>query len=78
MDSVRLPPEAAAAYIGDSKTPTAATLANWRTKGTGPRFIKVGRLVFYDRAELDRWMAERTAASTADAARLVKSSSEAR
>ncbi len=67
MSSQKLPPEDAAAYIGDGKSPTKGTLDNWRSKGIGPRFIKIGRLVFYDTAELDRWLAERTATSTADA-----------
>lgn len=33
------------------------TLANWRHKGTGPAYIKVGAAVRYCWAEIDRWTA---------------------
>ena len=32
------------------------TLTAWRTLGRGPRFIKVGRAVFYRRADLSQWL----------------------
>ena len=32
---------------------SANTLANWRTKGGGPRFIKLGRKVLYPVAEIE-------------------------
>ena len=44
------------------------TLQAWRQRGEGPRYFKVGRSVRYDRAELDRWLAERTRANTAGGA----------
>jgi predicted DNA-binding transcriptional regulator AlpA len=31
------------------------TLANWRSTGEGPRFIKVGKLVRYPMAEVEAW-----------------------
>ena len=34
----------AAKYLGDLKE---NTLEGWRTKGVGPRYIKIGRLVRY-------------------------------
>ena len=34
------------------------TLIDWRAKGTGPTFIKVGASVRYDTADLDAWMTE--------------------
>lgn len=34
----------------------AATLAQWRFRGNGPRYSKVGALVRYDRAALDEWL----------------------
>jgi excisionase family DNA binding protein len=43
------------------------TLEGWRLRGGGPPYVKVGRLVRYRRADLDRWVAERTRASTSDA-----------
>jgi hypothetical protein len=33
------------------------TLAKWRSDGTGPRFIKVGRHVRYDWADVRAWLA---------------------
>lgn len=47
-----LRPEGAAAYTGL----TTASLANHRFRGTGPKFVKRGRLIFYPVVELDRWM----------------------
>lgn len=46
--------EQAAAYLSVS----AGTLANWRTKGTGPRYRAVGRMVRYHRDDLDAFMME--------------------
>lgn len=40
-----------------------ATLRYWRMSGIGPASWKIGRKVVYDRAELDRWMAEQKAAT---------------
>lgn len=34
------------------------TLANWRSKGLGPKYIKHRHRVYYVRAELERYMAE--------------------
>lgn len=39
------------------------TLANWRTIGHGPRFIK-GRPVLYPLAEVERWEADNLKGST--------------
>lgn len=39
------------------------TLATWRMKGIGPRYAKVGRLVRYRLADLERWMEENTVAT---------------
>ena len=33
-----------------------ATLKIWRIKGEGPTFIKVGRLVRYRRATIEKWL----------------------
>jgi len=35
-----------------------ATLRYWRYQGTGPRSIKVGRHVRYQRAEVERYLRE--------------------
>ncbi len=32
------------------------TLANWRTAGGGPRYVRVGRRPFYRQADLEAWL----------------------
>lgn len=44
------------------------TLANQRCRGDGPPFIKLGRLIRYDPAQTDAWIAERVRQSTSEAA----------
>lgn len=44
------------------------TLANQRCRGDGPPFLKVGRLVRYDPALTDEWLAKRVCTSTSEAA----------
>lgn len=44
----------AADYLGLAEQ----TLTNWRYRGRGPRFYRVGQLVKYDRADLDAWLDE--------------------
>jgi len=44
------------------------TLANQRCRGEGPPFLKVGRLVRYDPAITDAWLAERVCTSTSQVA----------
>jgi excisionase family DNA binding protein len=41
-----------AAYIGCKPS----TLRNWKLQGKGPQYYKVGRLVRYRRADLDKWI----------------------
>lgn len=40
------------------------TLAQWRVKGAGPRFVNVGRRIRYRQADVAAWIDERTKAST--------------
>jgi hypothetical protein len=47
----RMTPADAAAYVGVKE----GTLAQWRCKGIGPRFVKFGRL-FYFQVDLDDWI----------------------
>jgi len=54
----------AAKYLGNAPK----TLAQWASKGIGPKFTKRGR-VWYFKQDLDAWIAEGAAQSTA-AARL--------
>ena len=52
--------KAAADYLGLAPT----TLAMMRCAGTGPYFVKRGR-IFYYRADCDRWLKEGLAVTTA-------------
>lgn len=58
----RLSVEMAANYTGLS----ASTLNKLRVFGGGPIFLKLGRRVAYDIADLDAWLAERRRRSTSD------------
>ncbi|MQX36875.1 helix-turn-helix transcriptional regulator [Roseospira navarrensis] len=54
---------AAAVYLGLS----ASTLAKMRLRGDGPVYSKAGpRIVLYDVADLDVWLAGRRRTSTSD------------
>ncbi len=44
------------------------TLENMRTRGDGPKFMKLGRAVRYRLADLDAWMAARVMSSTSERA----------
>lgn len=35
-----------------------ATLRYWRSQGTGPPSFKLGRRIFYRKADVDAWLAE--------------------
>ncbi len=41
------------------------TLERWRSTGEGPPFIRLGRMVAYREADVERWLAARTFASRA-------------
>ena len=42
------------------------TLANWRTRGTGPPYIRIGGRVLYDREALFGWLTAKTRTSTTE------------
>ena len=42
-----------------------STLANWRSQGRGPIYIKVGARVAYSGADLNRWLEQRTVQTAA-------------
>jgi excisionase family DNA binding protein len=42
-----------------------ATLKEWRYKGTGPEYIRLGRHVRYPATALERWEQEREATARA-------------
>jgi excisionase family DNA binding protein len=47
----RMSVKEAANYLGCAEQ----TMANWRMRGKGPRYIKRGGRVFYRRSDLDAW-----------------------
>jgi predicted DNA-binding transcriptional regulator AlpA len=42
-----------------------ATLAQWRYRGVGPAYVKVGKHVRYRRADIDAWLNTQTFGGTA-------------
>ena len=42
------------------------TLQKWRVEGRGPRFLKVGRRVFYRRSDIEAWLESCLRSSTSD------------
>jgi hypothetical protein len=61
-DDMPMTPEAAAKYLGVSKS----TLAKWRCYGTGPEYYKIGQ-VTYLKKDLDAYRAKFRFKSTAQA-----------
>ena len=57
-----LPTQEAAPLAGVA----AKTLENWRTLGLGPKFIKAGRRVLYDPADLLDWREQNRVGSTSE------------
>ncbi len=52
----------AAELIGMSRR----TLEKWRSEGTGPPFLKLGRRVLYSVADLEEWIQSRRRYSTSE------------
>jgi predicted DNA-binding transcriptional regulator AlpA len=42
------------------------TLQAWRSRGGGPPFVKIGRLVRYRGCDVKKWIASRTVRSTSE------------
>lgn len=62
IDDPLLPTEEAASFLGLA----SSTLATWRVrKSDGPRFLKIGRKVFYSLSELKRFRSQCVRTSTA-------------
>lgn len=62
-NNMKMRTQMAATYLGVA----ASTLNKLRCSGGGPRFAKLGpRLVVYDRADLDAWVANSLYRSTSD------------
>lgn len=45
---------------------TEGTLAKWRLYGVGPDFIRVGRRIAYDPADVAAWLSARRVNSTSE------------
>jgi predicted site-specific integrase-resolvase len=45
---------------------SARTLEKWRVQGTGPVFLKIGRLCFYTEDAITAWLNSRRRESTSD------------
>ena len=45
---------------------TEGTLAKWRLYASGPRFIRVGRRIAYDPADIAAWLNARRVTSTSE------------
>lgn len=52
----RLPLELRADQAAELLGVSPGTLANWRSHGYGPPFLKVGGFVVYERARVRKWM----------------------
>jgi hypothetical protein len=53
----------ASGYLGLAES----TLAKMRMRGDGPAYIKAGKVVLYDPADCDAWLADRRRLSTSQA-----------
>lgn len=42
------------------------TLANWRTTGTGPAYVRLGGKILYPAHEIEKWESSRTVKSTSE------------
>jgi predicted DNA-binding transcriptional regulator AlpA len=52
-------------FLGGSSSPVSVrTLQRWRLEGTGPRHLKLNRLVRYRESDLETFMEERACSST--------------
>lgn len=59
-------PLAVAQQVADFLGTTVDTLANWRYRGVGPRFVKVGGIVRYRWSDVNAWVESRVAQRTDD------------
>ena len=64
MTKYLLPGEVAAQIHSD-----VGTLANWRSDGRGPPYIKAGGKVLYPHDAFERWLESRTVIPATDATR---------
>ncbi len=53
INSELYPTKQAGAYLGDT---SPATMQWWRTSGRGPKYLKIGRRVFYRKSDLEAFI----------------------
>lgn len=56
MDPLLTPKDLARDLGGDDGEFPVATLAQWRHRGIGPRYLIIGRHVRYRRGDVDAWI----------------------
>lgn len=61
----RVDTKGASKHVGSAES----TLNKLRVYGGGPRYIKIGRRVLYDIADLDAWIEQNKRSSTSDTGR---------
>lgn len=54
------------AELADLFRTSPESVRYWRTMGTGPKSIKVGKRILYDREEVERWAASKADADPAE------------
>ena len=57
--SVRTPAQMAV-DVGGNNPPTLRTLANWRKRGIGPDYIRVGNRIYYTSEAIQRYLDQNT------------------
>ena len=55
-----------AAEVADQLGVALRTLTHWRTTGRGPRYHRIGRKPLYRPSDVEQWVGEQAAASTAE------------
>ena len=52
--------------LADDLGLSLATLADWRSQGRGPAYLKVGRKIWYPRNRVENWLQSRLKETTED------------
>lgn len=69
MSDTQYDESGAGRYLGGNERPIPPrTLQRWRQEGTGPAFLKIGRLIRYRQRDLDDFLDRSVRASTSEVA----------
>jgi predicted DNA-binding transcriptional regulator AlpA len=60
LDEPLVPPEEVAAVLHIE----IPTLTAWRNRGQGPRYVRVGKLIFYRPSDIQQWLNTRVTEPT--------------